>query len=136
MKVSSDIYNTIEDIILRQGMMRTLGAKLITVEKGKVILSCKKSEALTQQHGYLHAGVLATMADTACGCSARTMMPDDTEVLSVEFKMNFLKPVNADELVATGTVLQSGRKLTICEGTVTDKTGKMLYAKMIATMIC
>jgi len=116
--------------------MQTLGTKIMKIEKGKVVLSCKKNASLTQQHGYLHAGVLTTLADTACGCAARTMMPDNTEVLSVEFKMNFLKPVETNEIVASGLVIQAGKKLTICEGLVTDETGKVLYAKMLATMIC
>src|SRR5262245_9635598 len=99
MKTSPEISVTIKDIISRQGMMQTLGARIIKIEKGKVVLSCKKNASLTQQHGYLHAGVLTTLADTACGCAARTTMPDNTEVLSVEFKMNFLKPVTSNEIV-------------------------------------
>ena len=115
--------------------MTTLGAKIISVEPGKVIIECPWNEGLTQQHGYFHAGVLTTIVDSACGYAALTMMPEDKEVLSVEFKINFLNPANTSRLIATGTVLQAGKTLTICEGVVYDDTNTKLLAKMTATMM-
>ena len=115
--------------------MKTLKAELIEVEKGQVKVTCEFSEALTQQHGFFHAGVVTSIADSACGYAALTMMPDNEEVLSVEFKVNFMKPAKTDKLMAIGKVLQSGKTLTVCEGYVYDSTGEKLISKMTATMI-
>ncbi len=130
------LFERIQTSFQQQGLMHTLGAQLQSVESGKVVLSCDYQKGLTQQHGFFHAGVLTSIVDSACGYAAWTMMPEDKEVLSVEFKINLLRPAQADRLLATGVVLKSGRTLSVCEGTVTDATGERLFAKMIATMIC
>src|SRR4026208_1088661 len=119
----------------KQGLMRTLGAALQSVESGKVTITCAANERLTQQHGLVHGGVVATLADVACGYAALTMMPDDREVLTVEFKGHFLKPARTDRLICVGQVVQSGRTLTVCDGSVFDGTGSVLLAKMTATMM-
>jgi uncharacterized protein (TIGR00369 family) len=119
----------------RQGLMRTLGAVLESVESGKVTITCASNERLTQQHGLLHGGVVASLADVACGYAALTMMRDDREVLTVEFKINFLKPANTDRLIAIGEVVQSGRTLTVCQGTVFDSARTQILARMTATMM-
>ena len=129
------MYKRITESFDRQGLMRTLHARLLEVEKGQVIITCDFSEGLTQQHGFFHAGVLTSIVDSACGYAALTLMPLDKEVLSVEFKINFLKPAQTGKLIAKGTVLQSGKNLTICEGHVFDETETKLLAKMTATMI-
>jgi uncharacterized protein (TIGR00369 family) len=119
----------------RQGFMKTLGAEIESVEPGKVTLTCAFGEGLTQQHGLLHGGVLASLADVACGYAALSMMPSEREVLTVEFKINFLKPAKTERLVAVGQVLQSGRTLTVCEGTVFDETRTRAIARMTTTMM-
>jgi uncharacterized protein (TIGR00369 family) len=119
----------------RQGFMKTLGAEIESVEPGKVTLTCPFAEGLTQQHGLLHGGVLASLADVACGYAALSMMPSEREVLTVEFKINFLKPAKAGRLVVVGQVLQSGRTLTVCEATVFDETRTRAIARMTATMM-
>jgi uncharacterized protein (TIGR00369 family) len=119
----------------QQGLMQTLNAQLVEVEKGQVKITCEYSKALTQQHGFFHAGVATSIVDSACGYAALTMMPDDMEVLSIEFKVNFLKPAQTSKLVAIGKVLQSGKTLTVCEGYVYDESETKLIAKMTATMI-
>jgi uncharacterized protein (TIGR00369 family) len=119
----------------RQGLMRTLGASLESVESGIVTVVCPFDERLTQQHGLLHGGVLASLVDVACGYAALTMMPDDREVLTVEFKINFLKPAKTDRLIAVGKVVQAGRTLTVCEGSVFDATRTRVLARMTATMM-
>ena len=124
----------IKDNFAKQAFMKTLGAEIIQIEKGEVIISCSKNESLTQQHGFFHAGVLTSIADSACGYAALTMMPEDADVLSVEFKINLLRPANSDKIIATGTVLKSGRTLVICEGVVTDESETIIFAKMIGTM--
>ena len=119
----------------RQGFLRTLGASLESIEPGVVTITCAADERLTQQQGFLHGGVLATLADVACGYAALTRMPDDCEVLTVEFKINFLKAAKTDRLIAVGQVVQAGRTLTVCEGSVFDSTRATLLAKMTATMM-
>src|SRR6185436_15223145 len=119
----------------RQGFLRTLGAGIESIEPGVVTVTCAADERLTQQQGFWHGGVLASLADVACGYAALTMMPDDREVLTVEFKINFLKATKTDRLIAVGQVVQSGRTLTVCEGSVFDATRSTLLAKMTATMI-
>src|SRR5262245_40483823 len=115
--------------------MKTLGAEIESVEPGKVTLTCAFAEGLTQQHGPLHGGVLARLADGACGYAALSMMPVQREVLTVEFKIHFLKPAQTDRLVAVGQVLQSGRTLTVCEGSVFDATRTRVLARMTTTMM-
>jgi uncharacterized protein (TIGR00369 family) len=119
----------------RQGFMRTLGATLESVEPGAVTITCGFDERLTQQHGLLHGGLLASLVDVACGYAALSLLPADREVLTVEFKINFLKPAKTDRLVAVGQVVQSGRTLTVCEGTVFDDSRKRVLARMTATMM-
>lgn len=125
----------IRESFSKQGFMRTLGAELESIEPGTVTISCAFSEALTQQHGLLHGGVLASLVDVACGYAALSQLPDDREVLTVEFKIHFLKPAKTDRLIAVGQVVQSGRTLTVCDGTVFDSTRTRALARMTATMM-
>jgi uncharacterized protein (TIGR00369 family) len=100
----------------RQEYMATLGAELVHVAEGEVDIALPFSERLTQQDGYLHAGVVAGALDSACGYAALTTMAAEAEVLTVEFKINLLAPAAGERLVARGRVLRSGRTLTICRG--------------------
>lgn len=129
------MYEKIKQSFDRQGLMKTLNAKLISVEKGQVKISCEFSENLTQQHGFFHAGVATSIIDSACGYAALTMLTDNFEVLTIEFKVNFLKPAKTNKLIAIGKVLQSGKTLTVCEGFVYDETETKLIAKMTAAII-
>ena len=115
--------------------MHTLGAVLESVEAGTVTISCGFEEGLTQQHGLFHGGVVASLVDVACGYAALSVMPDDREVLTVEFKIHFLKPAKADRVIAVGQVVQAGRTLTVCEGSVFDATRTRVLARMTATMM-
>jgi uncharacterized protein (TIGR00369 family) len=119
----------------RQGFMRTLGAVLESVESGSVTITCGFGQGLTQQHGLFHGGVVASLVDVACGYAALSVMPSDREVLTVEFKIHFLKPARTDRLIAVGHVVQAGRTLTVCEGSVFDSTRTRLLARMTTTMI-
>jgi uncharacterized protein (TIGR00369 family) len=129
------MFEKIHESFNRQGLMKTLNAKLISVEMGQVKISCDFSEGLTQQHGFFHAGVATSIVDSACGYAAFTMMPDNVDVLSVEFKVNLLKPAKTSKLIAIGKVLQSGKTLTVCDGFVWNESEDKLIAKMTATMI-
>ena len=119
----------------RQGFMRTLGAVLESVEPGTVTITCGFAEGLTQQHGLFHGGVVASLVDVACGYAALSVMPADREVLTVEFKINFLKPAQTERVIAVGQVVQAGRTLTVCEGSVFDATRTHVLARMTATMM-
>ena len=99
----------------RQGVMGLLGAKLTRIEPGLVEISLPYRADLSQQHGYFHAGVTSTIADSAGGYAGFTLFPAASSVLTVEFKINLLAPADGDLLIATGRVIRSGRTLTVCE---------------------
>ena len=130
-----ELYKRIETSFTRQGLMKTLNASLDKRENGLVQISSKFNETLSQQHNFFHAGVMTSIVDSACGYAALTLAPLDKDVLTVEFKINFMKPANTTRLIAVGRVLQSGKTLTICEGDVYDDTGEKLIAKMTATIM-
>ena len=102
----------------RQGLMAHIGARLVSVSPGECAIACAPRSELSQQHGYVHAGVVAAIADSAAGYAAMSVAPADTEVLTVEFKLNLLAPATGEELIARGRVVRPGRTLTVCEATV------------------
>lgn len=105
----------VSDSFRRQGVMHLLGAVMIRIEPGLVAIELPYRADLTQQHGYFHAGVVATIGDSAGGYAAFTLMPAASTVLTVEYKINLLAPANGERLVATGRVIRAGRTLTVCE---------------------
>ena len=121
----------------RQRLMQTLGAELAAVRPGEVEIALPFRDDLTQQHGFLHAAATTAIVDSACGYAALTLMAPGVEVLSVEFKMNFLAPAAGERFVALGRVLRTGRTLTVCTGEVHAVRGasRTLIAAMQATMI-
>lgn len=98
----------------RQGAMRLLGAELERIEPGLVQIGLAYRPELSQQHGFFHAGILSTIADSAGGYAGFTLFPSDAGVLTVEFKMNLLAAADGERLTATGRVVRSGRTLTVC----------------------
>ena len=120
-----------------QKFMRTLGATLVTVTPGEVHIELPFSDALTQGNGFHHAGVTTAIVDSACGYAAYSLMPADTSVLTVEFKVNLVNPAQGERFVAIGKVIKPGRTLSICSGEVTayDKGQAKLVAMMQATMM-
>ena len=102
----------------RQGLMAHIGARLVSVCPGECAIACAPRSELSQQHGYVHAGVVAAIADSAAGYAAMSVAPADSEVLTVEFKLNLLAPAAGDLLMARGRVVRAGRTLTVCESTV------------------
>ena len=117
--------------------MATLGARLVSVTPGDVVIELPWRDELGQQHGVLHAGAVAAVADSACGYAALSLMPEGSSVMSVEFKVNLLAPGRGDRFVAHGHVRRAGRTLTICEGSVRaiDQEKEREVAIMTATMI-
>ena len=121
----------------KQGVMKTIGASLVKIAPGEVVIEFPYHPSLTQQHGYIHAGVITTVVDSACGYAAYTLMPADSEVLSIEYKVNFMSPARGETFKGIGKVLRSGRTITVCSGdVVTVERGKeKVVATMLATMI-
>ena len=120
-----------------QGLMATLGAELVRVAPGEVQIAVSPRSELSQQHGYIHAGALTSVLDSACGYAALTVAPAGLDVLTVEFKINFLRPAVADRFVAIGKVTKSGKTLTVCQGEVIGEQGsrRETIAVMQATII-
>lgn len=116
------------------GLMQTLHATLESVEAGRAVIRLPFSEHITQHHGYVHAGAITAIVDTACGCAAMTLSTAGLGLLTVEYKVNFLAPARGKEFVATGQVVKAGKTLTICQGTVEDDSGVQV-ALMQATMM-
>ena len=135
MQTNIALYDRIHASFSKQAFLAFIGAELEYVEKEKVIITCTHKETLTQQQGFLHGGVVKTLADVSCGYAALTVMPDDAEVLTVEFKINLMRPANTEKIVATGEVIKAGKTLVIAESTVTNEINGSVIAKMLATMI-
>ena len=117
--------------------MSTIGAVLEQVEAGRVSIRLPFREDLTQQHGFLHAGVIASIADSACGYAALSLMPADAGVLSIEFKMNMLAPAKGDSIIARAEVIRPGRNIMVCRADVHVVSGgtEKLCAAMQGTMM-
>jgi uncharacterized protein (TIGR00369 family) len=123
----------------KQTIMGLIGAELSRVEPGIIEITLPYRTDLAQQHGYLHAGIVTTIADSACGYAAYSLMPPKSEVLSVEFKVNLMRPAKGELFVALAEVVKSGRTLTVVRADVlgVDHTGKReLVATMLGTMMC
>lgn len=121
----------------RQRVMSTMGAQLTRVAPGEVDIELPFDEGLTQQHGFLHAGVVTTVLDSACGYAAYSLMQPGVEVLAVEFKVNFLAPAIGERLVARSRVVRAGRTITVCQadGVMVRGSDEIHVATMVATMI-
>lgn len=122
----------------RQGFMRTLGGRLVEFSPGRCTIEAGFRDDLTQHHGLFHAGVLTTLADNACGFAAMSLLPEGGEVLSVEFKVSFMRPGAGVAAVARGEVLKPGRTLSFCRADVHMRQAdgrEVLAATMLATMI-
>ena len=134
---ADQLRERISESFARQTFMRHLGAELVHVERGVVEIAIARNEMLLQQHGFLHAGVVSSILDSACGYAALSVMDADAAVLSVEFKTNLLAPAAGDRFLAFGTVLKAGRTLTICRGDAFAVEGdtRRLVAAMQATMM-
>jgi uncharacterized protein (TIGR00369 family) len=117
--------------------MKTIGANLVEMSPGKVVIEFPHDRSLTQQNGYIHAGTITTIVDSACGYAAYTLMPADSDVLTIEYKVNFMSPAKGETFRGIGRVLKSGRTITVCSGDVVAIEGntERVVATMLATMI-
>lgn len=127
----------IRESFARQGAMTLVGAELGDVRPGYCAISLSPRPEVSQQHGYVHAGILATLVDTAGGYAGYTLFPEDSSVLTVEFKLNLLAPALGERIVAEGFVVKPGRTLAITRGEVHALRGgeRVLVAMMQQTLI-
>jgi uncharacterized protein (TIGR00369 family) len=132
MPIDPELDAHIRESFSRQGLMRTLGARITELDAGRVVVEIPFSEGVTQQNGYFHAAASAAIADTAGGYAAFSMMSAADDVLAVEFKINLLRPAVGERLTAEATVLKPGRTLTVCQITVRAWEGEC--ATVVAVM--
>lgn len=137
-QVTPEVEARVRDSFDRQGLMHLLGARISAIAPGRVHIVLPSRPEVTQQHGYFHAGATSSIADSAGGYAGFTLFPAGSSVLTVEFKINLLAPAEGDHLEAIGTVLRSGRTLTICRLEVYGVQGgkRSLVASGQQTLIC
>jgi len=134
-----DFVKAVRQNFTEQAVMTLIGAELSTVAPGVVEILLPFRSDLTQQDGFLHAGIITTIADSAAGYAAYTMMPAGSRVLSVEFKVNLMRPARGETFVARAEVVKSGRTLSVVRADVFAMRGngeKEMVATMQATMMC
>ena len=132
-----DFEPAVRDSFAAQPLMTTIGARLTHVAAGEIDIRLPFRSDLTQQHGFLHAGVVASALDSACGYAAFSLMPEGAGVLTIEFKTNLLAPAKGDELIARGRVIRAGRTITVCraDGFMLADGVEVLVATMTATVM-
>jgi uncharacterized protein (TIGR00369 family) len=128
----------VRESFAKQTVMATIGTTLTRVAPGEVEIELPNRPALAQQHGFLHAGILATILDSAAGYAAFSLMPADAAVLSVEFKINLLAPAAGDRFVARGRVVRPGRNIYVCQADAfaIEGDGEKHVATLVGTMMC
>ena len=134
---ASDFGELARQAVATQPIMALLGVGVVHAAPGELDLAFSFDDRLTQQHGFVHAGVLATVVDTACGFAASSAAETDVEVLTVEFKINLLEPARGTRFVARGRVVRAGRRLTTCRGEVVavdDDSAERLVAVTTTTI--
>ena len=130
----NDLQQRIATSFNAQGLMATLGATLAVVADGEVHIGLPFSSQLTQQHGYVHAGAITSIVDSACGYAALTRAPAECEVVTAEFKINLMRPAIGERFLAIGRVQNAGKLLTVCTGEVRAYAGTATAYKVVALM--
>jgi uncharacterized protein (TIGR00369 family) len=131
------VRERIQTSFAKQGLMATLGASLVTVTPGFVEIALRPGPAISQQHGFVHAGAISAIADNAAGYAALSLMPPGRGVLTTEFKINLVAPAAGDLILARGKVVKAGRTLTLAQAEVFAITAgrEKLIALLTATMM-
>lgn len=134
---SADYQERIRSSFAKQGLMSTLGATLGSISPGLVEIAIRPDPAISQQHGFVHAGAPSAIADSAAGYAAPSLMPSGAGVLTAEFKINLLAPAAGDWIVARGRVVKAGRTLTVAQSDVfAESSGQeKLVALLTATLM-
>jgi uncharacterized protein (TIGR00369 family) len=133
-----DFQERVRASFARQRVMQTLGIEITRLEPGEIELTLPYDQAYTQQHGFMHAGIVTTALDSACGYAAFSLMPAKAAVLTVEFKTNLLAPAKGQRFRISARVVKPGRTLTVCEAqafALADAGEKRLVATMTATLM-
>lgn len=130
----SDMHQRISDSFNSQGLMATLGARLSLVADGEVHIELPYARGLSQQNGYVHAGAVTSVVDSACGYAALTKAPAEFDVVTAEFKINFMRPALGERFLAVGRVQSSGKLLSVCTGEVRAFSGSGDDYKVVAMM--
>jgi uncharacterized protein (TIGR00369 family) len=132
-----DIETRIQTSFARQGLMQTLGAQLTRVAPGAIEIELAYSDSVTQQQGFVNGAAIAAIGDTACGYAALTLLPPNCEVVTVEYKINFVAPAQGARFIARGRVSKAGRTLSVCAGDVfaVREHDEKLVATLLATMM-
>jgi uncharacterized protein (TIGR00369 family) len=132
----NDLHERIAQSFNAQGLMATLGAQLVSVADGEVHIELPFSKHISQQHGFVHAGAITSVVDNACGYAALTRAPAGCEVVTAEFKINFVRPAVGERFVAIGKVVSAGKLLSVCTGEVRAFSGAewKIVALMQATI--
>jgi uncharacterized protein (TIGR00369 family) len=136
--INPSFAGEIKQSFAKQTIMSLIGAELTRIEPGVIEITLPYRADLAQQHGYLHAGIVTTIADSACGYAAYSLMPPNSEVLSVEFKVNLLRPAKGETFSAVAEVVKAGKTLTVVRADVfgIEQERCELVATMLGTMIC
>ena len=113
-----DYAKTVRDSFARQGLMTTLGARIVAIEPGFCVVEMGYTPGVSQQQGFFHGGAIGAIADSAAGYAAYSLMPAGAEILTVEYKLNLIRPAVPPTLRAEGRVLRAGRTLTVCRADV------------------
>jgi uncharacterized protein (TIGR00369 family) len=134
----SNYESRVRESFARQQVMHTLGAALTLVEPGAIEIELPYRADLTQQHGFIQAGILASVLDSACGYAAFSLMPADAAVLSIEFKVNLLAPAKGELIRVRADVKRAGRNVTVCvaDAWSVEAEQSKVVATMLATMMC
>ena len=127
-----DFVRRVQESFAAQAIMQTIDARLAEVDAGRVVIELPYATGLTQQDGFIHAGISATIMDSACGYAAFTLMPAEARVLTIEFKTNLLAPAAGEHFRAVGQVRKPGRSVTVAEADLFAVTGD--DQKLVATM--
>ncbi len=134
----ADFEKRIRESFAMQRIMQNFGARLQHVGPGEAVIALPYQNDLTQQNGFLHAGVISTIADSACGYAAASLMPAGSDVLAVEFKINFLSPAKGEVFEARARVVRPGRTISVCSSVVfaLARDGEKRVAAMVSTIMC
>ena len=132
-----DYAARVENSFAEQAVMKTIGASIEAISPGAVEIELPYQSSLTQQNGFIHAGIVSTVLDSACGYAAFSLMPKNAAVLTIEYKINLLSPAAGEWFEAIGVVKKPGRNITVADGEVYAHSGddKKLVASMVGTLM-
>ncbi len=132
-----DYVARVEKSFSDQAVMKTIGASIEAISPGKIEIEFPYQSNLTQQNGFIHAGIVSTVLDSACGYAAFSLMPIDVSVLTIEFKINLLSPATGDRFRGYGKVKKAGRTISVAEAELYafSDQGKKLVATMVGTLM-